>query len=80
MCSRLKELGTRTRSGTSGMGGTLPRADRSLLRPRLKKRRAGLHGTAKTGTAREQRARALIKPKSKPGRGDAFGAQRETVH
>ena len=37
MCSRLKELGTRTRSGTSGMGGTLPRADRSLLRPRLKK-------------------------------------------
>ena len=37
MCSRLKELGARTRSGTSGMGGTLPRADRSLLRPRLKR-------------------------------------------
>ena len=41
MCSRLKELGTRTRSGTSGMGGTLPRADRSLLRPRLKREEGG---------------------------------------
>ena len=30
MCSRLKESGVRTRPGTSGMGGTLPRADRSV--------------------------------------------------
>ena len=58
------------------MGGTLPRADRSVLLSPPEIGRAGLHGTAKTGTTREQGARALIKP----GRGDAFGTRRETVH
>ena len=35
MCSRLEESGVRARPGTSGMGGTLTRGDRSVLRPRL---------------------------------------------
>ena len=35
MCSCLEESGVRARPGTSGMGGTLPRGDRSVLRPRL---------------------------------------------
>ena len=80
MCSRLEESGVRARPGTSGMGGTLPRGDRSVPFSLPEIGRAGLHGTTKTGTTREQRARALIKPTSKPGRGDAFGTRRETVH
>ena len=49
ICSRLEESGVRARLGTSGKGGTLPRGDRSVLRPRPIGR-AGLHGTTKTDT------------------------------
>ena len=51
MYSRLEESGVRARPGTSGMGGTLPRGDRSVLRPRLNWE-GGVHGTTKTGTTR----------------------------
>ena len=36
MCSSLEESGVRARPGPSRMGGTLPRGDRSVLRPCLK--------------------------------------------
>ena len=35
MCSRLEESGVRAGPGTSGKEGTLPRGDRSVLRPHL---------------------------------------------